>query len=191
MDRVRREGSLRPLRTPATAAHGPPPGGPSPRTRRSCARSGLSRSAPLSPTRPTGIVRDPTRRVAGPHAHLIARASIRATAHRPCSSIYGDAVAASFINITTSTLRASEARVEDPPSCSSSTGVRAFSFVHIRASTSRWGGTRAPGSCHESPWGVPAMPGMRLELIRGFPRGILSPLRLPFRHPGDASCRER
>ena len=28
------------------------------------------------------------------------------------------------------------------------------------------------------------VPGVRIELTRGCPRGILSPLRLPFRHPG-------
>ncbi len=51
----------------------------------------------------------------------------------------------------------------------------AFSFEK------RWtgcrGGTDAGG-------GMKRMPGERLELSRGCPRRILSPLRLPFRHPG-------
>lgn len=56
----------------------PPTGGPSPGTRRLCARSGVSQPAPLSPMRPIGIVRDPTRCVAGPHAHVIPREPVSA-----------------------------------------------------------------------------------------------------------------
>ena len=38
---------------------------------------------------------------------------------------------------------------------------------------------------------VNSMPGVRIELTRDRSRGILSPLRLPFRHPGDSmSCNQ-